>query len=370
MYILSLEIINKCNLNCSYCYLGEKKNTYMSLYTMERAVDIAIHETQKQYDKTLLVYFIGGEPLMAIKSMENAVSYVKRRCQEMGLKYIFSTTSNGTLLSESAVNFFINNKFDLKLSIDRPQYVHDLNRKDYSGNGSFLAISKNFNYLKEYEEETRKKISYAQVITKNNYKFWKESFQFLLDIGAEKIESSIDHYCIWGNTEIRELKEVAKEVFYLYKKEILCNNKSLFWNMFDQTLEAYLLPCDYYACKAGLNNIFVNTDGNIYTCIELPQFYIGNVTTGLDVHKIREIVYVKDIESKICVECIYKKNCKTRGCQASNFEVNNNIYKPVKVNCEVTKTMFDLVEKNVPRERIANLKEMVKKRRGQFETKK
>ena len=33
MYTLSLEIINKCNLNCTYCYLGEKKNTYMRTCT-------------------------------------------------------------------------------------------------------------------------------------------------------------------------------------------------------------------------------------------------------------------------------------------------------------------------------------------------
>lgn len=36
MYTLSLEIINKCNLNCTYCYLGEKKNTYMSLETAQK----------------------------------------------------------------------------------------------------------------------------------------------------------------------------------------------------------------------------------------------------------------------------------------------------------------------------------------------
>ena len=36
MYTLSLEIINKCNLNCTYCYLGEKKNTYMSLERLKR----------------------------------------------------------------------------------------------------------------------------------------------------------------------------------------------------------------------------------------------------------------------------------------------------------------------------------------------
>ena len=62
MYTLSLEIINKCNLNCTYCYLGEKKNTYMSLETAQKAIDIAVHEANKQHDRTLMVYFIGGEP--------------------------------------------------------------------------------------------------------------------------------------------------------------------------------------------------------------------------------------------------------------------------------------------------------------------
>lgn len=51
MYTLSLEIINKCNLDCTYCYLGEKKNTYMSVESAKKAVDIAVHEAQKQYDK-------------------------------------------------------------------------------------------------------------------------------------------------------------------------------------------------------------------------------------------------------------------------------------------------------------------------------
>ncbi|NSK40752.1 (4Fe-4S)-binding protein, partial [Blautia wexlerae] len=52
-------------MNCTYCYLGEKKNTYMSLGTAQKAIDIAVHEANKQHDRTLMVYFIGGEPLMA-----------------------------------------------------------------------------------------------------------------------------------------------------------------------------------------------------------------------------------------------------------------------------------------------------------------
>ena len=76
MYTLSLEIINKCNLNCTYCYLGEKKNTYMSLETAQKAIDIAVHEANKQHDRTLMVYFIGGEPLMAFNLMKDAVDYL------------------------------------------------------------------------------------------------------------------------------------------------------------------------------------------------------------------------------------------------------------------------------------------------------
>ena len=45
MYTLSLEI--------------------MSLETAQKAIDIAVHEANKQHDRTLMVYFIGGEPLMA-----------------------------------------------------------------------------------------------------------------------------------------------------------------------------------------------------------------------------------------------------------------------------------------------------------------
>ena len=112
MYTLSLEIINKCNLNCTYCYLGEKKNTYMSVESAKKAVDIAVHEAQKQYDKTLIVYFIGGEPLMAFETMKSIVDYANGIGEKNGLKVKFSTTINGTLITRENVEFFIKNDFE------------------------------------------------------------------------------------------------------------------------------------------------------------------------------------------------------------------------------------------------------------------
>ena len=201
MYTLSLEIINKCNLNCTYCYLGEKKNTYMSLETAQKAIDIAVHEANKQHDRTLMVYFIGGEPLMAFNLMKDVVDYAKKKCQETNLICKFSTTINGTLVTDEV--------------IDGPEYVQNLNRRDYAGTGSFEKIMKNLPLLRKYEQETGNQISVASVVTSNNYQYYAESFQFLLDLGIKKLESGIDYYCSWSDEQIQGLREHREGIWFI-----------------------------------------------------------------------------------------------------------------------------------------------------------
>ena len=356
MYTLSLEVINKCNLNCSYCYLGKKKNTFMSIETAKKAVDIAAHETAKQYDKTLTVYFIGGEPLMAYDTIRETVEYTKLLCHHNNLKYRFSTTINGTLVTAEIVDFLVKNKFEVKLSLDGMQKTHDLNRKDYAGNGSFNKIMSNFPLLKQLEKESGNQISVASVVTNNNYENYAENFKFLLDLGFEKLESGIDYYSLWSDEQLMGLKKQLEEVFQIYKSHIQKTGKVIFWNFWEQYVKSYLLPCPFYACKAGLATSYVTTDGGLYTCVEKPEFEIGNVDIGLDVPRIRGIAYRQDEIVDWCQECEYIDHCKTRGCQAANFEVHGNVHQPIKVNCYMTKWMYSLIEQNLSEKQLEKLK--------------
>lgn len=362
MYTLSLEIINKCNLNCTYCYLGEKKNTYMSLETAQKIIDIAVHEANKQHDRTLMVYFIGGEPLMAFNLMKDAVDYTKKKCQETNLICKFSTTINGTLVTDEVIDFFVENTFEVKVSLDGPEYVQNLNRRDYAGTGSFEKIMKNLPLLRKYEQETGNQISVASVVTSNNYQYYAESFQFLLDLGIKKLESGIDYYCSWSDEQLQRLREQIEKVFGLYKAYIQKNQEVIFWNLWEQYLKSFLIPCPFYACKAGLTTCYVTTDGGIYTCAELPEFKIGSVEAGLDVPRIREIIYLEDQEDAMCKECQYIRHCKTRGCQVANYEIHQNVYKPIKVNCEVTKWMYHLIQTNLTEKQLEKLKQEYERR--------
>ena len=77
------------------------------------------------------------------------------------------------------------NTFEVKVSLDGPEYVQNLNRRDYAGTGSFEKIMKNLPLLRKYEQETGNQISVASVVTSNNYQYYAESFQFLLDLGIK-----------------------------------------------------------------------------------------------------------------------------------------------------------------------------------------
>ena len=131
----------------------------------------------------------------------------------------------------------------------------------------------------------------------------------------------------------------------------------IFWNLWEHHLKGYIFPCQFYACKAGLKTCYVTTDGCIYTCIEIPEFKIGDVKSGLNVQRIREIIYREDQGVKWCKNCKYINHCQSRGCQASNYEIHQNIYLPVKVNCEVSKCMFELIEANLTERQLNKMRE-------------
>ena len=54
--------------------------------------------------------------------------------------------------------------------------------------------------------------------------------------------------------------------------------------------------------------------------------------------------------------------CKTRGCQVANYEIHQNVYQPIKVNCEVTKWMYHLIQTNLTEKQLEKLKQEYERR--------
>lgn len=167
MYVLSLEVTKKCNLSCSYCYVDKKVCNTIDIEIAKKALDLAIHEALKQNDKKLHIYFIGGEPLVAFDTIKLCIEYVESKHEYNVLNVSYSTTTNGTLLNDAVMDYLIEKKFNLKVSIDGERDVHNRNRQFADGKGSYEQVISKMPLINRFEKERGVPVHVANVDRKS-----------------------------------------------------------------------------------------------------------------------------------------------------------------------------------------------------------
>jgi uncharacterized protein len=133
--LLVLQPTPFCNIDCSYCYLSERKSTKrMSLATLD-LVCKRVFESPL-LDRTLDVAWHGGEPLtVPLSWYQTALARMAEWCPaEVQLRHSFQT--NGLLLNEDWVRFLAHVQARVGVSLDGSADLHDANRRTRSGHGT------------------------------------------------------------------------------------------------------------------------------------------------------------------------------------------------------------------------------------------
>ncbi len=108
---LILMLTNKCNLSCSYCYLGNNKAKKESGMDMPKVfIDRAILLLDSD-QKSLHVQLTGGEPFL----VPGLVEYASFKIREKYPNASIGIQTNATLINDKAINII--EKFKLKLGI-------------------------------------------------------------------------------------------------------------------------------------------------------------------------------------------------------------------------------------------------------------
>ncbi|EEC1649990.1 radical SAM protein [Salmonella enterica subsp. enterica serovar Chester] len=141
-----------CNLDCEYCY--ERKYPRNN-----KAADIvdflhACFERDKDIPNIdVIIDIIGGEPFMQPKLLLAAFETAEQLCKEHNRPYMFSISTNGTLLDRPLNREIVErwkDKLSIGVSIDGLPEVHDRYRIfTTSRQGSYEAAVRGYNYLKE-----------------------------------------------------------------------------------------------------------------------------------------------------------------------------------------------------------------------------
>lgn len=126
---LVLWVTTDCNLRCRYCYAsGGDKAEYMGWQVAKQALDIML-----SHSDSFKIQFAGGEPLLNIDLIEQAVNYTQGR----DIRYQLQT--NATLITDKVAENLKRLAVDVGVSLDGLPAVNDPLRSFADGRGSTAA---------------------------------------------------------------------------------------------------------------------------------------------------------------------------------------------------------------------------------------
>ena len=279
-----LDITYRCNLQCSYCYLGNDRNKYE--LTTDEWINII-----NQIPSYGFISILGGEPILRQDFREIFIAASERSIKKINLY------TNATLLNESLIDDFIKYKLlCLSISLDGYGKKHDDNR---GFNGAFDKIVNNLdivikkshnkhkilidiktillnNNLEDiiplYELCTKKNIDFFSIALKrNNY---LKQYPYLREKITE--EFYLQEYPIEPYFDMEKFKEVYKELLKIAKK----SKTKIRWAPKFKPNEDGIKQIEYLfnhgkdnitnlykPCLAPYSNLYINPEGFIYPCL-------------------------------------------------------------------------------------------------------
>lgn len=148
-----------CNLRCRYCFYEDesekrmqKSMGVMQEATAQRVIEAAVEAGRN--GRGISFSFQGGEPTVAgLPFFERFVSLVREE-NKTRLPVSYAIQTNGTLLDEEWADFFARNHFLVGISVDGGKGLHDQNRMDAQGKGTYAQVTAAYRMLKKHRVDT------------------------------------------------------------------------------------------------------------------------------------------------------------------------------------------------------------------------
>ena len=134
-----------CNMRCKYCFYADISNnrehpSYGIMAPDVRKKILSNIFSQFQRGDSITFAFQGGEPTLAGIDWFRGFTQEAELLAAPGVQISYAFQTNGFLLDEEWLSFFKTHDVLVGLSLDGPRDLHDRNRLDAQGNGTFSLL--------------------------------------------------------------------------------------------------------------------------------------------------------------------------------------------------------------------------------------
>ncbi len=356
---ISINIAQKCNLNCTYCYADQ--GTYgnaseIKLQTGKDAIDWLLGQAPETREFAL--NFFGGEPLLQFATLKCLVSYTEELAQQKNIKFNYSITTNGTLLNDKIIAFFKKYDFSVNVSVDGPKRLHDKQRPFTSGAGSYDVLVPK---LKKLLESGVHVSSRATIMDQTPESLVSQSLQ---DIGFKHITVTKASDSLFGNSrpvenadEIADIlvaKEEARRLNFKHLQDEADQFLALIRNRDVEGIRGRKLNPKLYKnifslltgkkkerfCGAGKNYAGISSKGEVYLChrfVGQDAYKLGHTKDAGE-----KIKTIDDLQAELasgtskCDSCFAKYLCGG-GCYHDNLGKTGSLFEQHEDDCKIVR---------------------------------
>lgn len=317
-----------CNMRCRYCfYTDETEKRSVPSYGImtEDTLKAILSRTLSFATSRCTIAFQGGEPTLAgLPFFQKAVALEKElnqnRCR---IENVLQT--NGLLLDDEWCEFFAENHFLIGISLDGTKDIHDKNRLDAQGNGTYSRVMEAIRLLKKHGVE----FNILTVVTRDLCRASKKVYHFYVQ---NKLEYQQYIPCLdpleeprgthpWSLTP-ESYEQHLKTLFDCWYQDLI-QGKKRYHRYFDNLL---LIMDGQMPEACGMKGVcgrqfVVEADGSVYPCdfYMLDRYRLGNLTTDTfrQIEQKREqlgFIQESAVPHKDCLSCKWASLCRG-GCR-------------------------------------------------------
>ncbi len=328
---LVLNVTNKCNLSCTYCYeYGEDKlgpgnaskaRPMMADDTARQSIEFLFRNAGER-DQVSITFF-GGETLLNVPAIVTAVAHANALGKQHGKRVHYALTTNATLLSDEVIEFLVANRFGITISIDGDRSEQDRHRTFKSGRGSFDVAVPRIRKLVETNRAAKGRPIGARVTLTRDATSVIDTYRFLVhELGFDEVgfapvtADPTRDYALPGSaydTMLGEFRSLADE----FVDAALRGEPHGFANLNDLLRELHEGVNKAHPCGAGLGLLGVSTEGKLGLChrfVESDSHSVGDIRTGIDEHARTDFLRKGHVDTKTdCNACFARPLC-AGGC--------------------------------------------------------
>jgi uncharacterized protein len=345
---LVLEVAQDCNLRCTYCYA--EGGTYGAVpclldpETARSAVRYLLDNSGDREQVTLI--FFGGEPLLNMPAVRAATSEAVAYGGEIGKEVRLSLTTNGTLLDPNIVSFLHAHRVSVAVSMDGPRHVHDRNRPDVKGNGSYDEIVSRLGPL---FEDTPVPVAARVTLAPDQWHSVVEVFDHLVGLGFHEV--GISPVSPVGKALLPSADQEAAllDGFGVLARRFVADARKgvivPFSNILDLLGRLHLGQIKPVSCGAGFGYMAMDATARFFPCHRLTgetDFCVGSLENGIDTDSISSCLgALNDGREQSCSRCWARTLC-AGGCHYENHLRENLLDLPRGTSCKFIRAWLDL----------------------------